>query len=386
MSALPPLSFPRRRESSVFRTYATGSPPSRGRQEFCCWHTAVERRNEVVHERAARQARIALAAAGVGVAVGDRVVPARHRHRQHGAFRAGLRHAADPEWRAGGAAHAGRRLAAVAAAPQSEGGCVRFAARRTPRVSVRAGGRAAGRAGVRGIGAVHRPQHRKLVRRARRSRARRRAESGPERARLPAQGNGEQGEPDGGDARRKPGQSRERVEPRGGTVQCVRGGAVLADRQRTRGRRRGRLADHSGAAARGRAASGPTAASVVQDRTSAGRRAGVARRGPGEHRRQPQSAQAAAGHRAGAQAARAGCRSRAGRRARLPGAFVFAQRIEAALCIDADVDAAARVDFGARSCRRALGALRLAARAAGRRYARGGARRFHAATAGRLAR
>ena len=132
------------------------------------------------------------------------------------------------------------------------------------------------------------------------------------------------------------------VEPRGGTGQRVRGGAVLADRQRARGRRDGRLADNARAAARGGAAPGTTAAAVFQDRAGAGRRPGVARRGAGEHRRQPESAQAAAGHRAGAEAARAGCRTRAGRHARLPGALVFAQRVEAAVCIDADADAAAR--------------------------------------------
>ena len=129
----------------------------------------------------------------------------------------------------------GRRLAALAAAAQPQGRRVRLAPRRAPRAAVRARRRPARRAGVRRVGAVHRPQHRKLVRRARRPRARRRPGAGPEDARLPAQGLGQQGDPDGGHARREPGQPRAaRCRARPSRRTCTRRrssrrpGAVLA--------------------------------------------------------------------------------------------------------------------------------------------------------------
>ena len=113
---------------------------------------------------------------------------------------------------------------------------------------------------------------------------------------------------------------------------------------------------------------------------------GAACRRAREHAGQPQSAEAAAGHRAGAQGARAGCRTRAGGGARLPGALVLAQRVEAPLCADAHADAAPRAHVGAGPRRRAVRALRRAARPARRRHARGRAGRLHAPAARRVPR
>ncbi len=212
-----------------------------------------------------------------------------------GLFAQGYDNAAGPQRRADRAADARRRLAAVAIAPQPEGGGLRVAPRRAARVPVRAGGRAAGRARLRGVGAVHRPQHRELVRRARGSRPRRRLEPRPQLARLSAEGDGEQGRADGGRAGRQSRQPRRRVEPRRRAGQCLRGRAVLADRQRARDRGHGRIARDTRAAAAAGVAPRAAAAAVHQDRAERRRRPAAARRGAGQHRRQPQSAEAAAG-------------------------------------------------------------------------------------------
>ena len=181
-------------------------------------------------------------------------------------------------------------------------------------LAVRAGRGAAGRARLRGVGAVHRPQHRELVRRARRSRARRRPGPRPEDARLPPQGHGEQGQPDGGDARREPGQSRGRADPRGGADERVRGGACSrpparcsrsrapAARARRPSRRRW---------PRLRLARLQQAYSKIEQAPDGGLVLRVVV--PVNTEDALESAQAPADHRAGAEGARAGCRARAGR-------------------------------------------------------------------------
>ena len=221
---------------------------------------------------APRHPRPALAAARVGVAVGDRGVPARDRDRQHGPVRAGLRRAAHRQRRADRAADGGRRLAAVATASQPEGRCIRLAPGAAPRVPVRAGGGAARRARLRGLGAVHRAQHRELVRRAHRSRAGRGPEPRPQRARLPAQGEHRQGAADGAHAVRRAGQPGGRHQPRGGAGQRLRSCAVLAHGRRARRGRHRRFARHARAAAGGRATARAHAAAVREDRAGARRR------------------------------------------------------------------------------------------------------------------
>ena len=123
----------------------------------------------------------------------DLALPARDRDGEHRLLRASLRPAARAERRTGRAADAAGRRAALAALPQPARRRVRLAPRRAPRAAVRARRRAAGRARLRGLGAVPRQEHRELVRRARRSRARRRPEPRPQRGRLPAAGHDQQG-------------------------------------------------------------------------------------------------------------------------------------------------------------------------------------------------
>ena len=166
-----------------------------------------------------RQARPALAAAGLGVAVGDRAVPARHRApRTPTLFAQGYDTLLILNGVLVGAADAGRRLAALATAPQSEGAacsargwrcgwccCSRWwrccRARSCTRCRCSSSG-AASRAGSTCA-----------------SIARSKAASalGPQRARLPAQGHGQQGDADGDDAwPRVPGNLAGALEPRGG--------------------------------------------------------------------------------------------------------------------------------------------------------------------------
>ena len=278
--------------------------------------------------------------------------------------------------------------AAVAAVAQAQGGRVRLPPGRAPRAGVRAGRGAAGRARLRGVGAVHRPQHRELVRRPRRSRARRRPQSRPQRARLSEAGDGQQGEPDRADARRRrTGQRVDAPQSRGRAGGRLRGRAVFVDRRRARGRRRRRVDGAAGAAARGGAAAGAPAADHRHAGADAGRRVrAAARRGSGQHRRPAGAAQGAAGHRARAEGARPGFRDGALRVGRLPEDLALAPGLEATLCADAHVDAAARAHLRARPRRRAVGAILGAARTAGGGHARRRAGRFHAPPARDLAR
>ena len=110
-------------------------------------------------------------------------------------------------------------------------GVLRLAARGAPGAAVRAGRGAARRARLRGVGAVPRQEHRELVRRARGPRARRRPQPRAQRARLPAEGDGEQGRPDGADAVRGRRRAALRDAPQPGRRAGgrLRGDAVLVD-------------------------------------------------------------------------------------------------------------------------------------------------------------
>ena len=116
-------------------------------------------------------------------------------------------------------------------------------------LAVRARRVPAGRARVRGIGAIPRAQHRKLVRRPRRSRARRRLEPRPKLARLPAEGDEQSREGDRQRGRRRGGRARTCAGARGRAGGRLRGGAVCAFGQRTR--RRGPRRQHDARASVG---------------------------------------------------------------------------------------------------------------------------------------
>ena len=272
---------------------------------------------------------------------------------------------------------------------QPEGRRLRLAARGAPRAAVRAGRGAAGRARLRGVGAVPRPQHRELVRRARRPRARGRPQSRPQRARLPAQGDGQQGEPDRAHARRSRRRAAcrralNRAAEQAGVYEAAlfsSTGGVLAVAGIGGSTRAAGAAAGAGAAARAAAAdrtrrssSAPTAACVLRvvvpvnsdDRLEPLKVLQVIEPVPKALAQDVEKVQAGV--------------------ARLPGDLVLAAGAEAALRADADADAAARAHLGARPRGRAVRALRGAARAARRGHARGRAGRFHAPPAGDLAR
>ena len=126
---------------------------------------------------------------------------------------------------------------------------------------------AAGRAGLRGVGAVHRPQHRELVRRARRPRARKRprrsADSSLDYLLNDTANKATQMAVALSDA---PGNLVDGAEPRRRAGERLRGGAVHADRRRARRRRHRRLARDARAAAAGGAAPRAAAAAVQEDR------------------------------------------------------------------------------------------------------------------------
>ena len=238
---------------------------------------------------------------------------------------------------------------------------------------------------LRGVGAVPRQEHRELVRRARRPRARRRPQSRPQRARLSAQGNDQQGDADRADACRK------------ATRRACRSGSIApasrrASTRRRCSRRRGGVlgvagiggldADAGAAAARRRcAARGCSRRTRRSSRPPI--RASLLRVVVPVNSADPPSrcellqviepvpralAQDAEKVQAGYRDYQEISFSRVG--------------AEAPLCADADADAAARAHVRARPRRRAVRAVRGAARASGRRHARGRARRLHAPPAG----
>ncbi len=126
----------------------------------------------------------------------------------------------------------------------------------------------------------------------------------------------------------------------------LRGGAVLFDRRRARGRRHfGLDAPRRSRRRRRRCAARGCSRPIRAIEQSADQglllRVVVPVNSVGSQR----AAAAAAGRRAGAEAAAAGCREGAGRLPRLPGDLVFARRAEAPLCADADADACCSRSF-----------------------------------------
>ena len=128
-------------------------------------------------------------------------------------------------------------------------------------------------------------------------------EGGPERrprgARLPAQGHDQQGERMADRARGQPGPVWRGAAARRGAGQALRGGALLADGQRARGRRHAasRATPEPPPAQALRRARLQQSTSEIEQRDE---RAAAARRRAGEQRRPARAAQAAAGDRAGA--------------------------------------------------------------------------------------